>query len=68
MIDGREEQERRLEETRARFDGVPCPVDGGACRITPERIEFEQRRPSRLRDRILFERAGDGWTRSRLAR
>ena len=58
----------RERELDARFGAnIPVPDFWGGYRLNPERVEFWQGRASRLHDRVLFSRAGDGWTRERLA-
>ena len=44
-----------------------CPADWGAIRVVPEAVEFWCQAPDRLHDRLLYERAGDGWRTSRLS-
>ena len=60
-----EEQYRAIER---RFEGqtVPRPPFWGGFRLVPNRIEFWYGRPDRLHDRIVYNRAGDGWTIERL--
>ena len=64
----RAELERRVEAFTDRFgDGeVPRPPHWSGFRVTPRRIEFWLERPSRLHDRWLFVREGDGWRRELL--
>ena len=64
----RDELERRVESFTDRFgDGeVPRPPYWSGFRVAPRRIEFWLERPSRLHDRWLFVREGDGWRRERL--
>ena len=64
----RAELERRVEAFTDRFgDGeVPRPPYWSGFRVAPRRIEFWLERPSRLHDRWLFVREGDGWRRERL--
>ncbi|WP_409484866.1 pyridoxal 5'-phosphate synthase [Arsenicicoccus dermatophilus] len=79
-VSGRPELERRYAEQAARFTGpageelvVPMPETFCGWRIRCERVELWAGRPSRLHDRIVYERVGDGdlddpasWRRTRL--
>ena len=52
----------------ARFAGqpVPRPPVWGGFRVRPQRIEFWHAGEHRLHDRVLYTRAGKGWTVERL--
>lgn len=56
-------------DAEQRFDGadVPCPEQWGGYRVKPDLIEFWQGQPSRMHDRLSYERGADGWTVVRLA-
>lgn len=60
--------EKRFARYSLEFDGrpVPRPPHWSGFRVVPRAIEFWLDRPFRLHERILFERAGDGWAVSRL--
>lgn len=69
-IDNRKILEENEASYKSKFDGkeeVPRPPYWGGYLIVPQKIEFWQGRPSRLHDRIVYERAGDDWQIKRLA-
>jgi pyridoxamine 5'-phosphate oxidase len=57
----------RVVEERFGDGEVPCPPHWGGFRVVPEAIEFWQGQPSRMHDRLLYRRAAESWTLSRLA-
>ena len=73
VIGGREELEAREAAVAEEFKGqtpLPRPANWGGFILLPQRLEFWQGRPSRLHDRIVYERAASNagdWQRSRLA-
>ena len=61
--------EERVAAINARFGAAPVarPPYWSGYRVVPRSIEFWTRDPARLHDRVVYQRAGAGWTRSLLA-
>lgn len=55
--------ETQFEET----EKVPRPLHWGGYGVAAMRIEFWQGRSSRMHDRVVFEKSGEGWKKFRLA-
>lgn len=71
VIDGRAALDSRVVELAHRYDTgnpPPLPEHWGGYRVRPDTVEFWQGRQSRLHDRLLYTRDGDGiWRIERLS-
>jgi pyridoxamine 5'-phosphate oxidase len=67
-LESRFHLEKRVAEYTARYaiGRVPRPAYWSGFRLTPVRIEFWQDGAFRLHDRLVFTRAGAGWTTEKL--
>jgi pyridoxamine 5'-phosphate oxidase len=66
---GRKDLEARFAEFDKKLPArdVPRPDYWSGFRVTPLVIEFWEGQPNRMHDRVVYRRAGDGWTQEIVA-
>ena len=69
VISSRSLLDAKVDEIKRKFarGDVPLPSFWGGYRVSPHEIEFWQARDSRLHDRFVYTKKGDGWTIERQA-
>jgi pyridoxamine 5'-phosphate oxidase len=68
-LDSRATLEARVKEFSEKYPEsgpVPRPPHWSGFRLAPDAVEFWQDMPYRLHDRLVYTRAGGGWTTQRL--
>jgi len=67
-LESRFELEKRVATFAAKYaiGAVPRPPYWSGFRLLPTYIEFWENKPFRLHDRLVFRRAGEGWTTEKL--
>jgi|TARA_R110000737_G_scaffold182215_1_gene205595 pyridoxamine 5'-phosphate oxidase len=67
ILESREELENRIIELDAKYpNDVPRPPHWGGYEVVASKIEFWQGRPSRLHDRIVYQKEDGNWKIFRL--
>ena len=62
VLNNRNDLITRLEELDLKYpDQVPRPPHWGGYALSPQLLEFWQGLPSRLHDRLIFQKSGDNW-------